>query len=174
MAAVPPSDSSADPDVDRVPVGADRVDRVPVDIVRLDADLELPTYAHPGDAGLDLRARTSGVVAAGGGRLLVPTGVAVAIPRGYAGLVFPRSGLALRHGITVANAPGLIDSAYRGELQVILLNTDPHGEYAVERGDRIAQLVIQRVAEVTWREHADVADLDGENRGGGFGHTGRR
>lgn len=148
-------------------------DRLPIDVVRLDPDLPLPSYAHPGDAGLDLRAREGGVVAAGGGRLLVPTGIAVAIPLGWAGMVYPRSGLALRHGVTVANAPGLIDSAYRGELQVILLNTDPAHDYPVERGDRIAQLVVQRVAEVAWHERGSVADLDGENRGGGFGHTGR-
>ena len=141
-----------------------------ITVVRLDPDLELPTYAHPGDAVLDLRARTDGVVPAGGGRLLVPTGIALAIPLGWAGLVHPRSGLALRHGVTVANAPGLIDSAYRGELQVILLNTDPDADYAVTRGDRIAQLVVQQVAAVVWRE---VDELDGENRGGGFGHTGR-
>ncbi|MEX2627518.1 MAG: dUTP diphosphatase [Ilumatobacteraceae bacterium] len=169
---------AADPLAD--PLGASpRDDAVAADpltvaVVRLDADLPLPSYAHPGDAGLDLRARTSGIVAAGGGRLLVPTGIALAIPRGYAGMVFPRSGLALRHGVTLANAPGLIDSAYRGELQVILLNTDPAADYAVERGDRIAQLVVQRVTEVTWRELATHDDLDGENRGGGFGHTGRR
>lgn len=149
-------------------------DRLEVEVVRLDPDLPLPTYAHPGDAGLDLRAREGGEVPAGGGRLLVPTGIALAIPLGYAAMVFPRSGLALRHGVTVANAPGLIDSAYRGELQVILLNTDPAADYHVERGDRIAQLVVQRVAEVAWHERGSVADLDGENRGGGFGHTGRR
>jgi dUTP pyrophosphatase len=145
-------------------------EQLPIDVVRLDPDLDLPTYAHPGDAGLDLRARTDGVVPAGGGRLLVPTGIALAIPLGWAGMVHPRSGLALRHGVTVANAPGLIDSAYRGELQVILLNTDPTAEYRVTRGDRIAQLVVQRVAAVDWNE---VDQLDGENRGGGFGHTGR-
>lgn len=149
-------------------------EQIPIDlqinVVRLDPDLDLPTSAHPGDAGLDLRARTDGVVPAGGGRLLMPTGIALAIPLGWAGLVHPRSGLALRHGVTVANAPGLIDSAYRGELQVILLNTDPDADYAVTRGDRIAQLVVQRVAAVVWRE---VDELDGENRGGGFGHTGR-
>lgn len=141
-----------------------------VPVLRLDPDLPLPSYAHPGDAGLDLRAREDGVVAAGGGRLLMPTGIAVAIPVGYAGFVLPRSGNALRHGLTMANTPGLIDSAYRGELQVILLNTDPHEPFAVKRGDRIAQLVIQRVEEVEW----DVVDsLDGHDRGGGFGHTGR-
>ena len=141
-----------------------------VRILRLDPDLPLPSYAHPGDAGLDLRAREDGVVAAGGGRLLMPTGIAVAIPVGYAGFVLPRSGNALRHGLTMANTPGLIDSAYRGELKVILLNTDPHEPFAVKRGDRLAQLVIQRVEEVEW----DVVDsLDGDDRGGGFGHTGR-
>jgi dUTP pyrophosphatase len=145
-------------------------EQLPIEVVRLDPDLALPGYAHRGDAGLDLRARTDGVVTAGGGRLLMPTGIALAIPLGWAGMVHPRSGLALRHGVTVANAPGLIDSAYRGELQVILLNTDPSSDYHVSRGDRIAQLVVQRVAEVTWRE---VDQLDGENRGGGFGHTGR-
>jgi dUTP pyrophosphatase len=145
-------------------------EQLPIEVVRLDPDLDLPGYAHRGDAGLDLRARTDGVVTAGGGRLLMPTGIALAIPLGWAGMVHPRSGLALKHGVTVANTPGLIDAAYRGELQVILLNTDPSSDYHVSRGDRIAQLVVQRVAEVTWRE---VDQLDGENRGGGFGHTGR-
>jgi dUTP pyrophosphatase len=141
-----------------------------VPVLRLDPDLPLPSYAHPGDAGLDLRAREDGVVAAGGGRLLMPTGIAVAIPVGYAGFVLPRSGNALRHGLTMANTPGLIDSAYRGELKVILLNTDPLEPFTVMRGDRLAQLVIQRVEEVEW----DVVDsLDGDDRGGGFGHTGR-
>lgn len=100
----------------------------------------------------------------------MPTGVAVAIPAGYAGFVLPRSGNALNHGLTMANTPGLIDSAYRGELKVILLNTDPHEPFAVKRGDRLAQLVIQRVEEVSWTE---VASLDDNDRGGGFGHTGR-
>jgi len=141
-----------------------------VPIVRLDADLPLPTYAHLGDAGLDLRAREDGVVSPGGGRLLMPTGLAIAIPAGYAGFVLPRSGNALNHGLTMANTPGLIDSAYRGELKVILLNTDPHEPFVVKRGDRLAQLVIQRVEEVSWIE---VDSLDGHDRGGGFGHTGR-
>ena len=142
--------------------------RVPV--VRLDSDLPLPTYAHAGDAGLDLLAREDAVVGAGGGRALVPTGVAVAIPAGHAGFVVPRSGLALRHGISVVNAPGLIDSAYRGEVKVILLNTDPAADYHVHRGDRIAQLAVQRVEEVAWQV---VDELDGHDRGGGFGHSGR-
>jgi dUTP pyrophosphatase len=143
---------------------------VRIPIVRLDADLPLPTYAHPGDAGVDLVAREDALVAAGGGRQLVPTGIAIAIPEGHAGFVLPRSGLALRHGIGVVNSPGLIDSAYRGEIKVILLNTDPTDDYQVHRGDRIAQLVIQRVENVTWDE---VDELDGVDRGGGFGHTGR-
>ncbi|MFM2072284.1 MAG: deoxyuridine 5-triphosphate nucleotidohydrolase [Actinomycetota bacterium] len=102
--------------------------------------------------------------------MLVPTGIAIAIPVGFAGFVLPRSGLALKHGISVVNAPGLIDSAYRGELQVVLLNTDPVEPFHVHRGDRIAQLVLQRVEEVAWNV---VASLDGDDRGGGFGHTGR-
>jgi dUTP pyrophosphatase len=144
---------------------------LPVPLVRLDAELPLPTYAHPGDAGLDLRAREDGVVAAGGGRLLMPTGIAIAIPLGHAGFVLPRSGNALNHGLTVANAPGLIDAAYRGEIKVILLNTDPVHEFHVHRGDRIAQLVVQRVEEAEWFE---VDALDGDDRGGGFGHTGKQ
>ena len=143
---------------------------VPVPIVLLDDALPLPTYAHVGDAGLDLYARESAVVAAGGGRLLMPTGISIAIPVGYAGFVLPRSGNALRHGLTAANAPGLIDAAYRGEIKVILLNTDPVKPFHVNRGDRIAQLVVQRVEEVQWQI---VQQLDGDDRGGGFGHTGR-
>lgn len=144
---------------------------VDIPIVRLDPDLPLPAPAHPGDAGLDLRARIDTVVPAAGGRVLVPTGVAIAIPEGHAGWVLPRSGLALEHGIALVNAPGLIDAAYRGELKVILLNTDPHRDFEVHRGDRIAQLVIQRFASVVWR---DVDTLEGDDRGGGFGHSGRR
>jgi dUTP diphosphatase len=143
---------------------------LPVPVVRLDPDLPLPTYAHAGDAGLDLHAREDAHLPAGGGRALVPTGIAIAIPPGHAGFVLPRSGLALRHGVGVVNAPGLIDAAYRGELKVILLNTDPAEGYTVHRGDRIAQLVVQRVDEVTWHV---VDTLDGTDRGGGFGHSGR-
>jgi dUTP pyrophosphatase len=141
-----------------------------VPVVQLDPELPLPEYAHRGDAGLDLLAREDAVVGAGGGRALVPTGIAVAIPAGHAGFVVPRSGLALRHGIAVVNAPGLIDSAYRGEVKVIMLNTDPVADYQVHRGDRIAQLVVQRVEEVGWQV---VDQLDGHDRGGGFGHSGR-
>ena len=144
---------------------------VDIPIVRLDPDLPLPAYAHPGDAGLDLRARIDTTVPAAGGRVLVPTGVAIAIPEGHAGWVLPRSGLALEHGIALVNAPGLIDAAYRGELKVILLNTDPHRDFVVHRGDRIAQLVIQRFTTVQW---AEADSLEGDDRGGGFGHSGRR
>jgi dUTP pyrophosphatase len=143
---------------------------VAVPVVRLDDGLELPAYAHPGDAGLDLVAREDAVLAAAGGRALVPTGIAVAIPEGHAGFVLPRSGLALRHGVTVVNAPGLIDCAYRGEVKVVLLNTDPAASYTVHRGDRIAQLVVQRVEHVVWQP---VERLAGDDRGGGFGHSGR-
>lgn len=141
-----------------------------VEVVRLDEGLELPAYAHAGDAGLDLRATVAVDVAAGGGRALVPTGIAVALPEGYAGFVLPRSGNALHRGLTVANAPGLIDCAYRGEVQVILLNTDPHEDVRIERGERIAQLVVQRVEQVSWRV---VDELSADHRGGGFGHSGR-
>ena len=141
-----------------------------VPIAQLDPDLALPSYAHAGDAGLDLRAREDVVLAPAGGRALVPTGIAIAIPRGHAGFVLPRSGLALHHGISVVNAPGLIDAAYRGEIKVILLNTDPTEAFTVQRGDRIAQLVILQFATVRWTE---VDTLDGNDRGGGFGHSGR-
>ncbi|HEY7628732.1 MAG TPA: dUTP diphosphatase [Ilumatobacteraceae bacterium] len=140
-----------------------------VPIQRLDPLMDVPSYAHPGDAGMDLRARDDGEVAPAGGRLLMPTGIALAIPEGYAGFVLPRSGNAAKHGITLVNAPGLIDSGYRGELKVVLLNTDPSQPFVVHRGDRIAQLVIQRVEHVTWEL---VDDLEGYDRGGGFGHSG--
>jgi len=139
-------------------------------VQRLDPHLPLPQYAHAGDAGVDLYAREDTVLAPQGGRALMPTGIAIAIPLGYAGFVLPRSGLALHNGISVVNAPGLIDSHYRGELKVVLLNTDPTRPYHVHRGDRIAQLVIQKVEDVTWVE---VDELDANNRGGGFGHSGR-
>ena len=146
------------------------VERVEIPVVRLDPDLPLPTYAHSGDAGIDLVAREDAVVRAAGGRVLVPTGISLALPRGHAGFVLPRSGLALRHGVSVVNSPGLIDWAYRGEIKVVLLNTDPTTDYEVHRGDRIAQLVVQRVSEIVWQE---VESLDGDDRGGGFGHSGR-
>jgi dUTP pyrophosphatase len=151
----------------RVTTGADGLR---VDVKRLDPDMPLPEYAHSGDAGIDLHAREDAFITRGGGRVLMPTGIAIAIPLGWAGFVLPRSGLALKHGISVVNSPGLIDSAYRGELKVVLINTDPAADYEITRGDRIAQLVLQRVGEVTWNE---VAELSGDDRGGGFGHSGR-
>ncbi|MCE2808509.1 MAG: dUTP diphosphatase [Actinobacteria bacterium] len=119
-----------------------------VPVMRLDPDLELPAYARVGDAGLDLLARETIVLLPAGGRALVPTGLAVAIPEGHAGFVQPRSGLALKHGVTCLNTPGLIDSGYRGELKVLLINTDPVEPFEVKRGERIAQLVVQRVEHV--------------------------
>ncbi len=144
---------------------------VVVPVVRLDPDLPLPGYARSGDAGADLVARTGATLASGGGRALVPTGITLAIPEGYAGFVQPRSGLALRHGVTCLNTPGLIDAGYRDELAVLLVNTDPDQPYEVRRGDRIAQLVIQQVATAAFVE---VDELSASERGlGGFGSTGR-
>lgn len=147
------------------------VDAVTIPLVRLDPDFPAPTYAHVGDAGCDLVAREDVTLEAGGGRALVPTGVAIALPEGWAGFVQPRSGLAIKHGVTVLNSPGLIDSGYRDELRVILVNTDPATDYEVRRGDRIAQLVVQPVTAVTF---AEVDSLDHTERGaGGFGSSGR-
>ena len=142
-----------------------------ISIKRLDPDLALPSQQHADDAGYDLYAREDVILAAGGGRALVPTGVAVAIPPGHGGFVLPRSGLALKHGVTCLNAPGLIDPLYRGEVKVLLVNTDPTDDYTVHRGDRIAQLVVQAVALVEWQV---VDDLDVTERSDfGFGSTGR-
>lgn len=141
-----------------------------IPLLRLDPELDLPAHAKPGDAGVDLRSTIDVEIAPGGHREMVPTGVAIAIPEGYAGFVQPRSGLAHRHGVTVLNTPGLIDSGYRGELKVVLVNTDPTTPFLVTRGERIAQLVIQAVEHVVFDE---VASLDDSERGdGGFGHTG--
>lgn len=142
-----------------------------VPIVRLDQELPLPSYARSGDAGVDLLAREGATIAPAGGRALLPTGIALALPVGYAGFVQPRSGLAHRHGITCLNTPGLIDSGYRDELRVLLVNTDPADAYVVQRGDRIAQLVVQQVELVNFKE---VDELPTSERGlGGFGHSGR-
>ena len=131
----------------------------------------MPAYAHAGDAGLDLLAREDVTLAPRGGRALVPTGIAIALPEGYAGFVQPRSGLALSHGITCLNTPGLIDSGYRGELRVILVNTDPEEPYTISRGERIAQLVVQAVEHVN---PVEVDSLEESTRGAdGFGSTGR-
>jgi dUTP pyrophosphatase len=130
-----------------------------------------PAYARPGDAGADLTSRVDVLLTAAGGRALVPTGVALALPEGHAGLVLPRSGLAARHGVTCLNTPGLIDSGFRGEVQVLLVNTDPAADYEVRRGDRIAQLLVVPYATASF---AAVDELPGTERGdGGFGHTGR-
>ena len=130
----------------------------------------MPAYASEGDAGADLVAAESVTLAPGGGRALVRTGAAIAIPVGYAGFVQPRSGLAYKHGVTVLNTPGLIDSGYRGELKVLLVNTDPQTPFEVKRGDRIAQLVIQQVEHCRFVE---TDELPGSERGeGGFGSTG--
>ena len=143
---------------------------IDIPLRRLDPDLAVPAYATEGDAGADLVAAEAIILEPGGGRALVPTGAAIAIPAGYAGFVQPRSGLALRHGVTCLNTPGLIDSGYRGELKVLLVNTDPSTAFEIARGDRIAQLVIQRV------EHANFVEVDElpeTDRGeGGFGSTG--
>lgn len=142
----------------------------PVDILvsRLDPDVPLPSYAHPGDAGADLVC-TVDVELGPGERALVPTGIAIALPRGYAAFVHPRSGLAVKHGITIVNAPGTVDAGYRGEIKVCLLNTGLHG-VTLHRGDRIAQLVIQEVRTAVFHE---VSALPGSHRGeGGFGSTG--
>jgi len=143
-----------------------------VKLVRLDPDLPVPGYAKPGDAGIDLLAREDVLLTRGGGRALVPTGVAIALPEGYAGFVQPRSGLALKHGITCLNTPGLVDSGYRGELKVLLVNTDPDEDHRLSRGERIAQLVVQRVEHVRF-EVVDELPADSERGAGGFGHTGR-
>jgi dUTP pyrophosphatase len=138
-------------------------------ITRVDPGAPLPLYAHPGDAGADLVAAED-VDLAPGERAMVRTGVAIALPDGYAGFVHPRSGLAARYGVTVLNAPGTIDAGYRGEIKVILLNTDPVSPVPIRRGDRIAQLVVQRVEYVTFHE---VDALPRSVRGeGGFGSTG--
>ncbi|MGH9166134.1 MAG: dUTP diphosphatase [Acidimicrobiales bacterium] len=142
---------------------------VPVPLVRLDPGVAAPAYARPGDAGADLVAREDVLLAAAGGRAVVGTGVAVALPTGYAGFVVPRSGLALRHGVTCLNAPGLIDSGYRGEVKMLLVNTDPNDDYQVRRGDRIGQLVVLAVEQASF---VVGADLPGDGRGGGFGSTG--
>jgi dUTP pyrophosphatase len=147
-------------------------DRLEVPVQVLDPDLPLPSYARAGDAGADLVAREGAVLAAGGGRALIPTGIALAIPEGWAGFVQPRSGLAMRHGVTCLNTPGLIDAGYRDELRVLLVNLDPAADYEVQRGDRIAQLVLQRVGEATF---TPVDELPSSERGrGGFGSTGLR
>jgi dUTP pyrophosphatase len=143
---------------------------VQVLITRLDADLPLPRYAKGGDAGADIVSRID-ITLAPGERALVPTGIAIALPDGYVALVHPRSGLAIKHGVTMVNAPGTVDAGYRGELQMILINHDKSESVSFKRGDRIAQLVIQKVERA---EFVEVRELPGSGRGhGGFGSTGR-
>ncbi|WP_300402262.1 dUTP diphosphatase [uncultured Nocardioides sp.] len=142
---------------------------MPVPVVRLDPELPLPSYAHPGDAGADLHT-TVDVVLAPGERALVPTGIALALPEGYVGLVHPRSGLAARHGVSIVNTPGTVDAGYRGEVKVLLVNLDPTEPVELRRGERIAQLVVQRVERAAFVE---VDALPDSARGsGGYGSTG--
>ncbi len=142
---------------------------VAVEVVRLDADLPLPSYAHPGDAGADLLT-TVDVTLRPGERALVPTGIAIALPDGFVALVHPRSGLAARHGLSIVNTPGTVDAGYRGEIKVLLINHDRTEAIELRRGDRIAQLVIQRFERAAFTE---VGELPASVRGdGGYGSTG--
>lgn len=145
------------------------MNQLKIDIKMLDQGIEPPAYAQPGDAGADLRSRVD-LTLEPGERALVPTGVAIALPEGFVGLVHPRSGLAAKHGITIVNAPGTVDSGYRGELMVCLLNTDRSQPFVIQRGDRIAQLVIQKFEAATFNV---VESLSETERGtDGFGSTG--
>lgn len=140
-------------------------------IQQLDPELPLPRFAQPGDAGADLYARVD-LELAPGERALMPTGIAIALPPGFAAFIHPRSGLAIRDGLSMVNAPGTIDASYRGEISVILINLDSSKKIAIKRGDRVAQLVIQRIENVNF---LPVAHLPGTDRGvGGFGSTGKR
>lgn len=144
----------------------------PLRIVRLDPDLPLPTRAHPSDAGLDLHSAED-VTLAPGQRALVGTGIAVALPHGTVGLVHPRSGLAWKKGVSIVNAPGTVDADYRGEVKVCLINLDPEFGVTVNRGDRIAQFLVQQVSLCEVEEVPDIAELGGTARGaGGHGSTG--
>jgi dUTP pyrophosphatase len=140
-----------------------------VEVTRLDPEVPLPSYAHPGDAGCDL-VTTVDVTLQPGERALIPTGIALALPEGFGAFVHPRSGLAAHHGVGIVNSPGTIDAGYRGEVKVILVNHDPVAPVHLRRLDRVAQLVVQRVEQVVWRE---VGELPGSQRGeGGHGSTG--
>lgn len=142
----------------------------PVLVRRLDPDVPLPSYAHSGDAGADL-VTTADATIAPGERAVLGTGIAVALPEGYVGFVTPRSGLAARYGLSMVNSPGVLDAGYRGEIRLVLVNHDPREPVALRRGDRVAQLVIQRVERAVFRE---VGELPGSDRGeGGFGSTGK-
>lgn len=143
--------------------------RIPITVHRIDPGLPLPEYAHDGDAGADLRTTVDAVLEPGE-RATLPTGLAIALPQGYAAFVHPRSGLAARYGVTIVNAPGTVDAGYRGEIRVTLLNTDAHAPVKFERGDRIAQLVVQRVERAEFVEADALPDT--ERGAGGFGSTG--
>ena len=145
------------------------IERVSIPLQQIDPDLPVPAYAYVGDAGVDLRATCDDILKPFE-RKLVPCGIAVAIPSGYAGFVLPRSGLAIKHGVSLVNAPGLIDSNYRGEIQAILVNLDPQSEVAIKRGDRIAQLVVMRVPDAAFDVCAELPDT--ERGAGGFGSSG--
>jgi len=143
---------------------------VDVLLQRLDPDVPVPSYAHPGDAGVDLVTTIDADVPPGE-RVLLPTGIAIALPEGYAAFVHPRSGLAVKYGVSLVNAPGTVDAGYRGEIRVSLVNLDPRETVVLRRGDRIAQLVVQRVEHAVFHE---VETLPGSDRGeGGFGSSGR-
>ncbi len=147
-----------------------QIDNIKLPIKRLDPTVELPSYAYPGDAGLDIRS-SEDVELAPLERRLIHTGLAIALPDGYAGFMQPRSGLAIKEGLSIVNTPGLIDAHYRGELMIIAINTDSKNTIEIKRGDRIAQLVVQRVPEV---ELIEVDELDKTERGeGGFGSSGK-
>ena len=138
-------------------------------LLRLDPDIPAPTYAQPGDAGADLRSAID-ITLAPGERAMVPTGIAIALPEGHAAFVHPRSGLAIRHGLSMVNTPGTIDAGYRGEISVLLINHDPSQPIDIKRGDRIAQLIVQKVERASFVETADLPD---SSRGaGGFGSSG--
>ena len=142
---------------------------VEVLVTRLDPGIPLPSYAQPGDAGADLRSAVD-ITLAPGERAMVPTGIAIALPDGHAAFVHPRSGLAIKHGLSMVNTPGTIDAGYRGEISVLLINHDPREPIDIRRGDRIAQLIVQRVEQVAFIEAGDLPD---SSRGsGGFGSTG--
>ncbi len=139
-------------------------------ITRLDPSVPLPAYAKPGDAGADLCSRIDAVIEPGE-RALIPTGISIALPNGYVALVHPRSGLAIKHGISMVNTPGTVDAAFRGELQVILINHDPREAFTIKKSDRIAQMIIQKVERA---EFVEVSSLPGTHRSdGGFGSTGK-
>lgn len=148
-----------------------------VSVVQLDRELALPSRARRGDAGVDLLSRIDVTIAASGGRAVVPTGIAIAVPEGYGGFVLPRSGLAAKHGLTVLNGPGLIDAGYRGEVLVALLNSDPHDDYRIRRGERIAQLVILPVPVIEWVVSdalpPTLGDADQARGSSGHGSSGR-